>query len=183
MPLPLHTPGLVLRRFSADDLDAIGAVFGDPEVMRYVGSSRAPWSPEKVRDALDRVDAHWREHGFGPLAVVEQGAGVVVGECGLQLLEEGPDIELAYTLARGVWGRGYATEAAAAALKWGFGVLDLARIVGVTYPENVASQRVLEKVGMRRLGLRHCYGADLVEYALGADEHGARPAAGAVDPA
>ena len=62
-------------------------------------------------------------------------------------------------------------------------MLDLARIVGVTYPENVASQRVLEKAGMRRLGLRHCYGTDLVEYALGADEHGARPAAGAVDPA
>jgi RimJ/RimL family protein N-acetyltransferase len=183
MPFPLHTQRLVLRRFTADDLDAIGAVFGDPEVMRYVGSRRAPWTSEEVGDALDRVEAHWREHGFGPLAVIEAAAGVVVGECGLQLLEEGPDIELAYTLARGVWGRGYATEAAAAALKWGFGVLDLARIVGVTYPENVASQRVLEKVGMRRLGLRHCYGADLVEYALGADEHGARSAEGAAEPA
>jgi len=176
MALPLHTPRLVLRRFTGDDLDAIGAVFGDPEVMRYVGSRRAPWTSEEVGEALDRVEAHWREHGFGPLAVVERATGVVTGECGLQLLEEGPDVELAYTLARGVWGRGYAAEAAAAVLKWGFGTLGLARVVGVTYPENLASQRVLEKVGMRRLGLRHCYGSDLVEFALRADEHGARSA-------
>jgi ribosomal-protein-alanine N-acetyltransferase len=49
-------------------------------------------------------------------------------------------------------------------LEWGFGELGLTRIVGVAYPDNTASQRVLQKVGMRRLGLRHCYGAELVEY-------------------
>ena len=90
MSLPLHTPRLVLRRFAADDLDAIGAVFGDPEVMRYVGSRRAPWTSEEVGDALDRVEAHWREHGFGPLAVVEQAAGVVTGSAACSSSRTGP---------------------------------------------------------------------------------------------
>ncbi|MEE4275659.1 MAG: GNAT family N-acetyltransferase, partial [Thermoleophilia bacterium] len=111
-----------------------------------------------------RVEGHWRAHGFGPLAVVERATGGLVGEGGLQLLEGGPDVELTYTLARSAWGVGYAPEAAAALLAWGFGALGLTRIVGVVYPANTASQRVLEKVGMRRVGLRRCYGAELVEY-------------------
>ncbi len=165
MPISLRTQRLVLRRLRAADLDALGALFGDPEVMRHVGSRRQPWTREETREALERAAAHWHTHGFGSLAVVERTGGVLVGECGLQLLEDGPDIELTYTLARAFWGRGYATEAAAAALEWGFGTLRLARIVGVAYPENADSQRVLEKVGMHRVGVRRCYGAELVEFA------------------
>ena len=164
MSILLRTQRLVLRRLRADDLDALAAVFGDPEVMRHVGSRRQAWTRQEMRAALDRAEAHWRERGFGPLAVVERAAGALIGEGGLQLLEDGPDIELTYTLARVFWGRGYATEAATALLGWGFEGLRLERIVGVAYPENVASQRVLEKVGMRRAGLRDCYGAELVEY-------------------
>jgi RimJ/RimL family protein N-acetyltransferase len=179
MDVTLRTARLELRRFTTADLGALDAVFGDPEVMRYVGERRAPWSPDEIRAALTRVDAHWAAHGFGPLAVVVKADGELLGECGLQVLEEGPDVELAYTLARGAWGRGYATEAAGAVLAWGFGALGLERVVGVTYPENAASQRVLEKVGMRRLGRRHCYGADLLEFALDAPAGGTAEGAGA----
>jgi RimJ/RimL family protein N-acetyltransferase len=166
MDVTLRTARLELRRFTIADLGALDAVFGDPEVMRYVGERRAPWSPDEIRAALTRVDAHWAAHGFGPLAVITKRGGELLGECGLQLLEEGPDVELAYTFARRAWGRGYATEAAGAVLAWGFGVLGLTRVVGVTSPENAASRRVLEKAGMRRLGRRRCYGAELLEFAL-----------------
>jgi len=132
--------------------------------MRYVGTRRQPLTRGEVGAVLDRATEHWHGHGFGPLAVVERVGGVVVGDAGLQLLEDGPDVELTYTLARSAWGHGYATEAAVAVLEWGFGDLGLERIVGVTYPENTASRRVLEKAGLRRLGTRHCYGADLDEY-------------------
>lgn len=181
MDVTLHTSRLVLRRFRADDLGSLEAFFGDPEVMRYVGSRREPWTAEEIRTALARVDAHWDEHGFGPLAVVERVVGAVVGECGLQLLEGGPNFELAYTLAREVWGRGYATEAAAAVLAWGFGTVGLDRVVAVVDPDNLASRRVVEKIGMRRLGTRLCYGAELVEFALEAAERGARRSEGEGD--
>lgn len=163
MPLPLQTARLTLHPFDEGDTDRLFELFGDPEVMRFVGRG-APLDRDELVASQARVAAHWRAHGFGPLAVVERASGALIGECGLQLLEDGPDVELTYTLARGFWGRGYATEAAAAALDWGFGALGLTRIVGVAYPENLASQRVLEKVGMRRLGLRRCYGAELVEF-------------------
>ncbi|HSL96879.1 MAG TPA: GNAT family N-acetyltransferase [Thermoleophilia bacterium] len=164
MALPLHTERLILRPFADEDTPRLLEVFGDPEVMRFVGRG-VPLDQDRLVVSQARVLEHWRTHGFGTLALVERASGALVGEGGLQLLEGGPDVELTYTLARAVWGRGYATEAAAALLAWGFGELGLTRIVGVVYPENLASQRVLEKVGMRRLGPRRCYGADLVEYA------------------
>ena len=93
-----------------------------------------------------------------------------MGEAGLQALEGGPDVELTYTLARAVWGRGYATEAARAILVWGFAGLRLRRLVAVAYPGNTASVRVLEKLGMAPQGTRFCYGAVLAEHALTVDE-------------
>jgi ribosomal-protein-alanine N-acetyltransferase len=161
--LPLHTERLILRPFADDDTERILEVFGDPEVMRYVGRG-VPLDRDRLVASQARVLEHWRTHGFGPLALVERASGTVIGEGGLQLLEGGPDVEVTYTLARAFWGLGYATEAAVAVLEWGFGKLGLTRIVGVAYPDNTASQRVLQKIGMRRLGLRRCYGAELVEY-------------------
>lgn len=175
MRLPLVTPRLELRRFQADDLEALFGVFGDPEVMRYVGTLRLPLSEAEVREALERAAKHWREHGFGPLAVVERATGAVVGDTGLQLLEGGPDVELTCTLARGVWGRGYATEAATAALDWGFGDPRPERIFAVADPENVASRRVLEKAGLRRVGTRRCYGADHDEFVADRPDPNADP--------
>jgi len=160
---PLETARLTLRRLRDDDTDRLLEVFGDPEVMRFVGRG-LPLDRDRLVASQAAVIEHWARHGFGPLAVVERATGGLVGECGLQLLEGGPDVEVTYTLARAAWGRGYATEAAAALLAWGFGELGLTCIVGVAYPANTASQRVLEKVGMRRAGLRRCYGAELVEY-------------------
>jgi ribosomal-protein-alanine N-acetyltransferase len=174
--LPLHTERLILRRFADEDTERLLEVFGDPEVMRFVGRG-VPFDRDRLVVSQARVLEHWRAHGFGPLAVAERATGRLVGEGGLQLLEGGPDVEVTYTLARAFWGLGYATEAAAAVLEWGFGELGLTRIVGVAYPDNTASQRVLQKVGMRRLGLRRCYGAELVEYVA------ERPAGGAAHEA
>ncbi len=98
------------------------------------------------------TEAHWAARGFGPLAVVERASGRVVGEAGLQPLEDGDDIELTYTLAREAWGAGYATEAARAVLRWTFTGLRLARVVAVADPEHAASLRVLEKLGMTLAG-------------------------------
>ncbi len=167
---PLLTPRLELRRFVDADLGALEAIFGDARVMRYVGSEGKPLGREQLVRSQERVREHWGRHGFGPLACVERASGGLVGEAGLQLLEAGPDVELTYTFAQAAWGRGYATEAARAILSWGFGELDLPRIVAVVYPRNKASLHVLEKLAMTACGPRDCYGRRLASYALTAAE-------------
>ena len=178
---PLVTERLELRRFTAADLEPLLAVFGDAEVMRYVGAERRPLRRSQVSALMSRAGADWSGHDFGLLAITERGTGRLVGEAGLQYLEEGPDVEIGYTLARAAWGRGYATEAARAILRWGFAGLRLHRIVAVTDPANVASLRVLEKLGMTPRGLRECYGAAMIEHVqtLGEWRAGAGSPAGA----
>jgi RimJ/RimL family protein N-acetyltransferase len=163
---PLATERLDLRRFTPSDLEPLLDVFGDPEVMRYVGAERRPLDRRGVASLLASAESQWQRQGFGLLAVVERESGRLIGEAGLQPLEEGPDIETGYTLARAAWGRGYATEAARAVLHWGFAGLRLHRVVAVSDPSNAASLRVLDKLGMTRLGVRHCYGARMVECAV-----------------
>jgi len=167
---PLRTERLELRRFASADLEPLRAVFGDPQVMKHVGISRRPLDDAQLAESQLRVDEHWVRNGFGPLAVVERASGCLAGEAGLQLLEDGPDVELTYTLARAAWGRGYASEAARAVLLWGFAGLRLPRIVAVAYADNAASLRVLETSGMTRLGTRRCYGAVLEEYSMSLGE-------------
>jgi [ribosomal protein S5]-alanine N-acetyltransferase len=168
--LPLRTERLKLRGFAAGDLEALCAVFGDPEVMRYVGVERRPLERAQLAASQERVREHWDEHGFGPLAVVERASGTLVGEAGLQVLDGGPEVELTYTLARAAGGRGYATEAARAALAWGFAGLRLQRIVAVAYPRNVASLKVIAKLGMAPEGTQFCYGATLAKFGLAIDD-------------
>ena len=180
---PLVTERLELRRFTAADLEPLLAVFGDADVMRYVGAERRPLTAAEVQGLLTSAEAHWARHGFGTLAVVERASGRVLGEAGLQLLEAGPDVELTGTLGRAAWGLGYATEAARALLRWAFTGLRLPRVVAVADPENTASLRVLEKLEMRRHGQRECYGVtELAEFGvtLGAwrDLAGPAPARG-----
>jgi RimJ/RimL family protein N-acetyltransferase len=161
---PLLTERLELRRFAAGDLEPLLAVFGDAAVMRYVGEERRPLDRAGVAALMTAAGAHWSEYGYGLLAIVERETGRLIGEAGLQVLEAGPDVEIGYTLARAAWGRGYATEAARAVLRWGFARLRLHRIHAVSDPANHASLRVLDKLGMTRRGVRECYGAAMTEY-------------------
>ena len=150
----IETDRLVLRPLTLADLGPMHDVYGDREVMRYIGSGDA--HSETVDDSerrLQRLIDHQEAHGFSLWAVTDRESGTVMGDAGLILLaHRGPEIELAYRLAKPYWGKGYATEAATAWLAHGFDELGLDRIVAVTHPDNVASQRVLEKAGMRTAG-------------------------------
>jgi ribosomal-protein-alanine N-acetyltransferase len=163
---PLLTSRLQLRLFRLSDAEPLLEVLGDPVVMCFVGPTRTPFDHERLDAYLARRREHWRRHGFGILAVAERTGGRLVGECGLELLEGGPDIELTYTFARRVRGRGYATEAAAAVIGAAFGDLDCERIVACVHPENVASRRVAEKLGMRGEGKAFHCGAELMMFGL-----------------
>lgn len=147
----IETCRLLLRPFRLEDLDAHAEILRDPLVTRYL--PRGPFAPEQARAVSERVlthfIAHWEEHGFGAWAVVEKATGRFVGQCGLNYLPDDPEVEVLYLLAQAVWGRGLATEGARASVGYGFDQAGLARIVGITMPENIASQRVLEKAGLR----------------------------------
>jgi RimJ/RimL family protein N-acetyltransferase len=144
----IETDRLDLRPLTMADLGALHELYADPGAMRFAGGPTA--SVEESEARLRRLIEHHERHAFSLWAVVERESGNVIGDAGLVLLEfRGPEIELAYRLKTPAWGKGYATETATAWLAYGFDELGLARIVAVTHPENVASQRVLEKVGMR----------------------------------
>ena len=164
-PFPLETERLLLRPFEPSDADAMFATWGDPEAMRWIPSGAHP-DVETSRGRIGRFIEHQAAHGFSLWPVVEKATGTVLGDCGLILVEwTGPDVELAYRFGRAAWGKGYATEAAGAALRYGFDVAGLDEIIAVTHPDHVASRRVMEKNGMRFVGTAHLYGMELVRYA------------------
>jgi RimJ/RimL family protein N-acetyltransferase len=161
----LETERLVMRPKTLDDLPFMHRLLSDPAVMRYVGDGR-PRSLETVREGLLMHLEHQRRYGFSLWLVSERGGAEPIGDCGIMPLDGGPEIEVGYRFVPSVWGRGYATEAAAAALRYGFDVAGLDEIVAVAYPGNTASRRVMEKIGMTYDGRGIYYGNDSVRYVI-----------------
>lgn len=141
---------LFLRCFHVADLDAMMEIFGDAEVMRY---GPGPQSQDWVRNWLNGcLEDYYRKWGFGLWAVVHKPDRRVIGFCGLTRFDDVDsrvEIELGYRLARAFWGRGLATEAAAATRDYAFRILALPRLVSIIDPHNTPSIRVAEKTGLR----------------------------------
>ena len=145
----LETPRLHLRLPTLDDVDGIAAYAGDPDVARYVSwpRHRSPGDAEGfIRYAIAAVEQQ-RECNW---VIVERASARVAGTIGLRL--QGHRVELGYALARASWGLGIATEASTAVVTWALGRPEIHRVWAVCDVENVASARVLEKIGMRREG-------------------------------
>jgi RimJ/RimL family protein N-acetyltransferase len=161
----LSTPRLVLRHFEPRDLDDLYAMDSDDRVMRYLGSGMKGRTRAECEEAIGRlVERAAARPGYGLLHASLRDGGGFVGGCGLFPVPEGGDIELAYRLPHVCWGRGFATEMARAVLAHGFDNLGLSRVVGLTWPENVPSQRVLDKIGMDREADAEHYGHTMFVY-------------------
>ena len=146
----LETDRLILRRWAARDLAPFAALNADPEVMRHF-----PRTLDRAEsDALvARLEDRRAEEGIGFVVAERRADRAFLGMVGLSRVRFEPldgAVEVGWRLARAHWGQGYATEAARAWLDHGFAELGLAEIVAFTVPENLASRRV-----MRRLGLEH----------------------------
>ena len=167
-----ETPRLVLRRFTPADLDFLAELFADPEVMRFSLGVR---NRAASRLWLDHAIASYAENGWGHWAAVTRDDGRTIGFCGLKAwdVEGRREVEIGYRFAPAFWGRGLATEAAAAARDAGFGRYGLERLVSLIEAENVASWRVAEKVGMSYERDVEMWGQRLRLYAV----HRRRPAA------
>lgn len=165
----IETERLRLRQFTAGDREAFAALRADPEVMRYIGTGTGQTREEALKSLEYRM-SHWHEHGFGNWAVALKDGGALIGWCGIGVLDNTPEIEIGYGFAKEYWGRGLGTEAARAALRFGFEQLGLERLVAVAIPENTGSRRIMEKAGMKYVKDAHFYERDVVYYALTRDE-------------
>jgi RimJ/RimL family protein N-acetyltransferase len=154
MAVIIETERLVLREWEAGDAEALFAFTSDAETMLYIGDCR-PWdSIARAHAWLSRVRSSYAERGYGPWAVVERATGRVVGSCGFSFLPNLGELDFGYVFARDTWGRGYATEAARAALRYGFERYGFAEVTANTVEEHHASRRVLEKIGFEYRGPR-----------------------------
>lgn len=155
LSFPLLGNRLLLRSFEQADLEAAHRVYGDAEVMRYVGEG-GPVDRGRSAEMIAEHRAHQARHGFAFWAVIERATGALIGDAGLEVTEHG--VELGYTLGRPWWGRGLATEAAQLCLDAAVGPLTLPRLVALADVHNPASARVLEKIGFRRRGTTQAFG-------------------------
>jgi ribosomal-protein-alanine N-acetyltransferase len=149
----LTTERLGLRRFDREDLDFLVDLYSDPEVTRHLGGQKDRAQAEVLLQSriLDYYDRH---PGLGTWLTVERATGARVGFHLLNHIQGESIVQVGYTLARGSWGRGYATEMARAVLRYGFVDLALPNIAAIANLDNTASQKVLQKIGLRRHGER-----------------------------
>jgi RimJ/RimL family protein N-acetyltransferase len=163
--LQLETPRLLLRQFVEDDLDALATMYADPETMRYMGDGRTFDRGETWR-AISGTLGHWLLRGYGMWALVEKETGSMIGRIGFINPEGWPGFELGWTIARSHWGRGYAPEAAAVALRYARETLRQERVISLIRPANAASIRVAEKIGQRHQGSLELFEREALIYAI-----------------
>jgi RimJ/RimL family protein N-acetyltransferase len=164
----LETERLVLHEFDEGDVAAFYALGSDPAIIRYTGDPGGGLkSLEHAREILrSHPLADYATHGFGRWACVLKLSGEVIGFAGLKYLDDLDEVDLGYRLLPGYWGLGLATEAARAVLEFGFDRLRLKQIIALADPANVASVRVLEKLGMQRVGTIEYHGEECIKYVM-----------------
>ncbi|HCJ1159129.1 TPA: GNAT family N-acetyltransferase [Legionella pneumophila] len=149
MGIFLETKRLILKRVELSDLDLLVALRSDLEVMENTGYGGTQ-TIEEVREYLDFAIPYQEKHGMGFCLVFEKESGNFVGEAGLFHLlfdDKQSEIELGYHLHKKFWGKGYGTELAKALIQWGFQHLSVNKLISTAYPDNIASQKVLNKAG------------------------------------
>jgi len=147
----LETERLILRRFTSADVDNLYRLDGDPEVMRFLTGGQGTPREEIENDILPAFLSYYsRFEGYGFWAAIERTTGDFIGWFHFRPLPGRPldEPELGYRLRREAWGKGYGTEGSRALIQKGFVDLGVQRVVASTYQDNLASRRVMEKVGM-----------------------------------
>ena len=145
----LETERLLLRRLLPDDLDNLFALYRDPEIRRYFPEGTLTYA--ETREELEWfLNGHPTHPELGLWATLHKQTGEFIGRCGLLpwTIEQRPEVEVAYLLAKTYWGQGLGTEAAQAILHYGFQQLHLSRLICLIDPGNQASSKVARKIGM-----------------------------------
>ncbi|KOU54600.1 MULTISPECIES: GNAT family N-acetyltransferase [unclassified Streptomyces] len=148
----IHTPRLLLRRWTDDDLVPMSEINADPEVMRWIGDGSVR-DLERTAADIERWEDEWDDEGFGLFAVELLGSGEMIGFTGLSvpyfLPEAAHEVEIGWRLGRPFWGQGYASEAAHASLEFALQDRGLDRVISISRVGNDASENVMRKLGMK----------------------------------
>ncbi len=153
MPLTLQTERLVLRPLAPDDFEAHAGMMAHPDVASFLTATKQPQPRSAEWRGFATLLGHWTMRGFGMFSVIERGSGAWVGRVGPWMPEGWPGLECGWAIDRAYWGRGYAGEAAIAAIRWIFAVKPgLARIISLIDPGNANSRAVAAKIGERLSG-------------------------------
>lgn len=146
----LETPRLYLRELCPDDAEHFYRLNLNPNVIRYTGNT-AFASVAQAREFLENYD-DYQKNGYGRWAVIEKASETFVGWCGLKYDEPTQETDIGFRFFEDQWNKGFATESAGACIRYGFERLRLTTIIGRAMYANTASVRVLEKMGMQRIG-------------------------------
>lgn len=144
----LETPRLILSRFTEDDSPLILELNSDPEIVKYVHEPVLTTEVQAKNILIDIILPQYKNN-LGRWATYVKSNNEFIGWCGLKYRPELDEIDLGYRLKKNAWGRGYATEAATHTLNHGLNNLKLKIITGRAHVENIASIKVLEKIGMQ----------------------------------
>jgi RimJ/RimL family protein N-acetyltransferase len=145
----LETERLVLRRFVLEDLDDLFALYQDKEIRRHFPEGILSYA--QTKEELEWfMNGHPRFPELGLWATIHKETGEFMGRCGLLpwIIEDRQEVEVAYLLGKKFWGKGFASEAASAIVQYAFGHLDLSRLICLIDPENTASVKVAQRIGM-----------------------------------
>jgi RimJ/RimL family protein N-acetyltransferase len=165
----LETERLTLRPFRDSDATALFELSQDADVMRYVGDRRVPTLQEAWRAVAGWI-GHWALRGYGQWAIEERATGRFIGRAGIINPADWPGPEVGYLLGRPWWGRGYATEAARAAMDWGFREIGFDDLISLIDPKNHASIAVATRLGETRRGETEVMGHRVLVYGIGRAE-------------
>ena len=182
-PYPiLHTARLRLEPVDDCHFDGLRRLNSRPEVMRYI--SGRPETAEETAATIARVKAAWRSFGYSWWAFIDRASGELIGAGCIQHLAREPanPLEIGWRLLPSTWGQGYASEAARAMAGFAFEVLAVPTLLAVCDQDNLASAKVMQRLGMHYRGIERWYDIDTTVYAMareqwqpGAAEAGARP--------
>lgn len=156
----LQISRLTLRPLQPEDAEVLHRIYRSEGVLRFFPNPIPP-ALEKVQRFILAQQAHWETHGYGNWGVLPDGSDEIIGWVGLQYLPELDETEVGFLLDRVFWGKGYATEAAQASIKFGFGWIKLDHIIALVHPDNLASLRVIEKCGMSYIDKLPLWGIEL----------------------
>lgn len=161
----LTTDRLTLRPFTPADDIRLHQIMNEQNIMQYFPRTDPP-GIERVQALIERQLLQYETYNLGWWAVVPRGQSDLIGWNGLQYLPETDEVEVGYLLSKQFWGLGYTTEGAKISLQFGFETLGLSQIIGLTHPENIASQNVLKKCGMHYTGQEEYFGVQLFRFSL-----------------
>jgi [ribosomal protein S5]-alanine N-acetyltransferase len=165
----LETQRLVLREFQREDFRELAPILADPQVMKF--SPTGVLAIAQTQGKIENFITSYQKFGFGKWAVICKERDRLIGYCGIAVeqIDNQEEKEIGYRLDSRFWGKGLATEAAAAAIQYGFEQFKFAFILGIVERANTASVRVLEKLGMQYERETIFHGANMDVYRVDAD--------------